>query len=749
MTKIIMVCIGCVCMMLFCVHLVAQSTPFTYQGQLKDGANPANGTYDLCFLLFTAASEGEASNPIYVDDLAVANGLFSAELDFGSSWFKGSDRWLEISVRPGSVSNADRSGYTKLVPRQKITAGPYALYSHDSARLGGQTSASFAPASHFHDAADVISGELPDARVSNALTISDSGSVDGGAIKTGTISPARLDSTVTLDWEVSDMIDDHCDISNAHHTWPLTDAEIPNDITISSSGSVDGGAIKTGTISPARLDSTVAFDGEVNNMIDAHRGISNAHHPWPLTDANIPDSIARDSEVMTIVLANDGSGSGLDADLLDGKHASAFMPAATDNWVNTTGDTMTGILNITGTNVGLRVTRTSSDESAVKGTALRYGGHFLASSNTGCGIYGGATSSSGDTYGGCFVASSNAGRGIYGSATSSSGETYGGYFVASSNAGRGIYGSATSTSGITYGGYFEAASNEGRGICGKATSTSGNTIGGYFVASSNAGRGIYGWASSSSGTTYGGYFMAESNTGHGIYGVASSSSGDTYGGVFLNFSTNGSGIYARAEATSGVNFGVRGSTNSPTGYAAYFTGAAGSANFFQRKVGIGRTVTTNMLEVEGAASKSTAGNWLANSDARIKTDVKNIENALETLEKVRLVDFEYTKEYLAEHPEIEPRRYMNVIAQEFAEVFPDYVKDSGETLADGGEILQVDAYPLTIYAAAAIQELNQKLINKKAAILFLKEQNANRPIQLDSLEARLAALESAMQKTKD
>jgi len=156
-----------------------------------------------------------------------------------------------------------------------------------------------------------------------------------------------------------------------------------------------------------------------------------------------------------------------------------------------------------------------------------------------------------------------------------------------------------------------------------------------------------------------------------------------------------------------------------------------------------------MLEVEGAASKSTAGNWLANSDARIKTDVKNIENALETLEKVRLVDFEYTKEYLAEHPEIEPRRYMNVIAQEFAEVFPDYVKDSGETLADGGEILQVDAYPLTIYAAAAIQALNQKLINKKAEILFLKEQNANQQKQIDSLEARLAALESAMQKTKD
>jgi hypothetical protein len=36
-----------------------------------------------------------------------------------------------------------------------------------------------------------------------------------------------------------------------------------------------------------------------------------------------------------------GPGSGLNADLLDGSHASAFMPAGTDNWVNVTGDTMT------------------------------------------------------------------------------------------------------------------------------------------------------------------------------------------------------------------------------------------------------------------------------------------------------------------------------------------------------------------------------------------------------------------------
>jgi hypothetical protein len=36
------------------------------------------------------------------------------------------------------------------------------------------------------------------------------------------------------------------------------------------------------------------------------------------------------------------------------------------------------------------------------------------------------------------------------------------------------------------------------------------------------------------------------------------------------------------------------------------------------------------------------------------------------------------------------------------------VKGSGQKLPDGTEILQVDTYPLTIYSAAAIQELHQE-----------------------------------------
>ncbi len=150
------------------------------------------------------------------------------------------------------------------------------------------------------------------------------------------------------------------------------------------------------------------------------------------------------------------------------------------------------------------------------------------------------------------------------------------------------------------------------------------------------------------------------------------------------------------------------------------------------RVGIGRTALTNILEVEGNASKMWAGGWAANSDRRIKTDIATVTSALDTLARVRLVSFRYTDAYRAAHPSVQDRRYLNVVAQEFQEVFPDYVQSSGEKL-DGADLLQVDAYPLTIYAAAAVQELNQKVKEKDSEIQDLKK-------RLEKLERLLTTL---------
>jgi hypothetical protein len=102
----------------------AVGTAFTYQGRLTDNGNPANGEYDFEFKLYDDAST-QLGGTITLDDKTVTDGLFTAELDFGGGAFDGESRYLEIGVRPGD-SNGD---FTNLLPRQELTAAPYALHA--------------------------------------------------------------------------------------------------------------------------------------------------------------------------------------------------------------------------------------------------------------------------------------------------------------------------------------------------------------------------------------------------------------------------------------------------------------------------------------------------------------------------------------------------------------------------------------------------------------------------------------------
>lgn len=98
---------------------------FTYQGRLSEAGQPANGSYDFEFVLYTVASGGSAADTIHVDDLAVSGGLLNTMLDFTDVPFDGQALWVEVRVRDGSASG----GYTTLSPRQALTATPYALYA--------------------------------------------------------------------------------------------------------------------------------------------------------------------------------------------------------------------------------------------------------------------------------------------------------------------------------------------------------------------------------------------------------------------------------------------------------------------------------------------------------------------------------------------------------------------------------------------------------------------------------------------
>ena len=107
----------------WCASLLG--TALNYQGRLNDGAGAASGGYDFTFTLYDATTGGgQIGSPFATNAVAVSNGLFVVALDFGPGAFTGDARWLEIAVRTngGGV-------FTSLVPRQPLTATPYALYA--------------------------------------------------------------------------------------------------------------------------------------------------------------------------------------------------------------------------------------------------------------------------------------------------------------------------------------------------------------------------------------------------------------------------------------------------------------------------------------------------------------------------------------------------------------------------------------------------------------------------------------------
>lgn len=123
----------------------AQTTTFTYQGRLSDALMQANGSYDLGFALFDAATDGTQIGAAQTRAaVTVSNGVFTVQLDFGAAVFPSANRFLEIAVKKPSDAN-----FTTLAPRQQITSTPYAIRALNStnadnaAQLGGTAASQF------------------------------------------------------------------------------------------------------------------------------------------------------------------------------------------------------------------------------------------------------------------------------------------------------------------------------------------------------------------------------------------------------------------------------------------------------------------------------------------------------------------------------------------------------------------------------------------------------------------------------
>ncbi|HQY68740.1 MAG TPA: tail fiber domain-containing protein [Pyrinomonadaceae bacterium] len=115
-------------------RIEAQATEFSYQGQLQSAAALANGNFDFEFLLFDGGGS-QIGSTITRNGVAVANGVFAVNLDFGPN-FPGASRFLEIRVR-----QSGGGGFTTLSPRQPVTSTPYSVKSLSSDTATNSTNA--------------------------------------------------------------------------------------------------------------------------------------------------------------------------------------------------------------------------------------------------------------------------------------------------------------------------------------------------------------------------------------------------------------------------------------------------------------------------------------------------------------------------------------------------------------------------------------------------------------------------------
>ena len=118
--------------LLFASTCAAQNdTTFTYQGELKQNGELADGEFNMTFSVWDAEIGGtQVSATIFQFDVPVNDGRFSVDLDFGADVFNNADRWLQIRV-----------GATTLAPRVTFTRAPYSIQTRgiqvaDDGRVG-------------------------------------------------------------------------------------------------------------------------------------------------------------------------------------------------------------------------------------------------------------------------------------------------------------------------------------------------------------------------------------------------------------------------------------------------------------------------------------------------------------------------------------------------------------------------------------------------------------------------------------
>ncbi|MEW5944749.1 MAG: hypothetical protein AB1742_00985 [bacterium] len=308
----------------------------SYQGRVTDlnGVPIADGSYDMTFGLFTTDTLGVAVWTETQLGVAVENGLFSVNLgasaplvitDFNQSL------WLEVTI-----------GVTTYSPRHRVVSAGYALGIPDNAVT----------------AAKIKDGEIANADISAAAAIADTKLAQ--ITTAGKVSESALTGT---NW--TDLTDGGLTALHQHSGSTLTG------IVHIDPSSADASTVATSTI----WINKTALSGNLVHMQVNGADEFVVGYDGTIDTASVDAASMVDGAALAEIADDDGAGSGLDADLLDG-YDWGTVPNATDIWVNETGDTMTGDLNMGTDGAGKKIYFAAQDgvneggEFTLNGSAL-------------------------------------------------------------------------------------------------------------------------------------------------------------------------------------------------------------------------------------------------------------------------------------------------------------------------------------------------------------------------------------------
>ncbi|MDG1517629.1 MAG: tail fiber domain-containing protein, partial [Flavobacteriales bacterium] len=145
--------------------------------------------------------------------------------------------------------------------------------------------------------------------------------------------------------------------------------------------------------------------------------------------------------------------------------------------------------------------------------------------------------------------------------------------------------------------------------------------------------------------------------------------------------------------------------------------------------GIGRTPTTNILEINGDASKTSAGDWSANSDARLKKDIQEMDSQEILNKMLRLKGITYLWNDTVTGNNRPTELQYGFTAQNIQEVFPLLVEE------DNLGYLQTAYGTYDAMYVESMRALQQQIDEQQAIIQAQKKENESQKAEIESLKA--------------